>query len=102
MCMIGHSIGGLVIKEMIYQDEVMANEFQPVTRAIRSVVFLATPHDGAGLATLASHIGLYRASTASRDLEKDSDHLLELGNCKLPRVAQAAVRGASDLACAPG
>ena len=52
--LIGHSLGGLVIKQLLRTAESMALQRQDAAnfiKRVRRVAFLATPHSGAGLAT---------------------------------------------------
>ncbi|WP_256583270.1 AAA family ATPase [Pseudomonas sp. SWI44] len=52
--LVGHSLGGLVIKSGMTQAESLGDpSHAPVLNAIEGVVFLGTPHQGANLANLA-------------------------------------------------
>ena len=52
-----HSLGGLVVKEMLHQSLSLNNpEWEKVGRNTRGVVFLATPHTGSGGADLAIYL----------------------------------------------
>lgn len=82
--LIGHSLGGLVIKQLMRtanseaQHRIKAAEF--VTR-IEKVVFLATPHAGSGLATLGDRLRfLVRPSAATACLVRNDPHLRDLNN----------------------
>ncbi|KAM0334212.1 hypothetical protein ACHAQA_001233 [Verticillium albo-atrum] len=55
LVLVGHSMGGLVIKKAYILGHQSAT-FQPVVRRIRAVFFLATPHQGADIANILSRI----------------------------------------------
>jgi pimeloyl-ACP methyl ester carboxylesterase len=53
LVLVGHSLGGLVIKSGIVNAENLGDpRFQRVMQALAAVVFVGTPHQGSGLATL--------------------------------------------------
>lgn len=80
LILIGHSLGGLVIKTAISQG--MNNgvdRFEELVKTIRGVVFIATPHTGAHLANVATAISsLLRTNNQVGDLKKHNAHLLNL------------------------
>ncbi len=82
--LIGHSLGGLVIKQLLriaegmplYRDD--ANEFM---KRVRRVAFLATPHAGAGLATLGDRFRiLLLPSAATACLVRNDANLRDLNS----------------------
>lgn len=78
---VGHSLGGIVAKKMIW-DAHTGNlpEYDPIARQIKGVVFLATPHAGSDQATLLNlgrHFGV-RPSDTTRELRSNESKLLDL------------------------
>lgn len=78
ICFVAHSMGGVLVKELLRQAHDVAPRFRPVADRVVGVAFLATPHDGAGLARLFQRLPFVRPSQALRDLALDSPHLREL------------------------
>lgn len=55
LVLVGHSLGGLVIKSGIVHAETLGDpRFKPLLETIACVVFVGTPHQGAVLATVAA------------------------------------------------
>lgn len=80
LILVGHSMGGLVIKTAIVHA--MTHDVErhaQLVRWIRGVVFLATPHQGSDLANLAMALkGLLRTNVQVGDLTENNRHLLNL------------------------
>ncbi|WDD93018.1 tetratricopeptide repeat protein [Burkholderia sp. FERM BP-3421] len=80
LILVGHSMGGLVIKTAIVHA--MTHDvarYANLVRWIRGVVFLATPHQGSDLANLAMAFkGLLRTNVQVGDLTANNTHLLSL------------------------
>ena len=81
---IGHSLGGLVVKQILRNAErdsgsnQKANEF---LSRVRRVVFLGTPQKGSFLATIAGALRIpIRTSAATRDLVLGSPQLVDLNH----------------------
>ena len=75
-----HSLGGLLVKQLIH-TAAMSREprEKALASSISDVLFLATPHHGADLATLARHLrSLLRASVIVDDLQAHGAHLESL------------------------
>ncbi len=75
-----HSLGGLLVKQVIH-TAAMSQEPRETALAgsVRDVLFLATPHHGADLATLAKHLRtLLQASVVVDDLQAHGAHLESL------------------------
>jgi pimeloyl-ACP methyl ester carboxylesterase len=51
---VAHSLGGIVVKQAL---RLAADSRNPVFENTRGVIFLATPHAGATIATIATHLG---------------------------------------------
>ncbi|MCI0466561.1 MAG: putative lipase [Beijerinckiaceae bacterium] len=80
--LIGHSLGGLVIKHLIRTaegDAFSRADAKLFLERLEKVVFLATPHLGANLASLADLLEfLVRQSPAADGLDRGNPHLLDL------------------------
>ncbi|MFN9433294.1 MAG: hypothetical protein ACK6DX_24465 [Acidobacteriota bacterium] len=75
-----HSLGGLLAKHMLRLSwEAGADEAGCIARRTRAVLFLATPHHGATLASLAhSFSAVFQTTVSMEDLRAHDAHLLEL------------------------
>ena len=80
--LIGHSLGGLVIKQLLRIAESMARQREDVAnfiRRVRRVAFLATPHTGVGAASLGDRLRiLIRPSAATACLVRNDPNLRDL------------------------
>ena len=82
--LVGHSLGGLVIKQLIRKAEgealVHRREAKQFLKRVEKIVFLATPHLGADLAAWADCIPGFRElqSETADDLDRGNPHLREL------------------------
>jgi pimeloyl-ACP methyl ester carboxylesterase len=57
--LVGHSLGGLLIKSGMTQAETLGDSrLTPTLSSVVGVVFIGTPHQGSSLATLASNLSL--------------------------------------------
>ena len=72
LILVGHSLGGLVIKQVLRKAADAATERADVhsfIERVRKVVFLATPHVGADLASWGDRLRVFvRPSAAARSL----------------------------------
>ena len=77
---VGHSLGGLLIKQMLREaEDKSVPGWRRIAAQTRAVVFLATPHAGADLATWLDRLGtLLRASAAIDDLRAHNAQLRNL------------------------
>ena len=75
---IAHSLGGLITKALLRRakDQGGANNDHLLAN-VAGIVFLATPHDGSGLASLFDLIPIPHSKIVD-DLKEGSDHLLDL------------------------
>jgi hypothetical protein len=82
--LIGHSLGGLVIKQLLRTAENLAyqdNDVADFIKRVRRVAFLATPHQGAGLATLGDRLRIIvLPSNATACLVRNDPNLRELNS----------------------
>lgn len=79
MILVAHSLGGLVIKQMLraYSNS-GSDRHRQLVASVRGVAFLATPHQGAGIAsTLSTILGLM-VSKQVKQLQYSSEELLDL------------------------
>jgi pimeloyl-ACP methyl ester carboxylesterase len=76
---IGHSMGGLLIKEMLRHAMTVTARFKYVAENTKAVVFFATPHAGAALADLASYFHvILRTSEAVPEIISQQARLRDL------------------------
>ncbi len=77
LVLIGHSMGGLVIKSLIVNAETRGDKrFTDLVDRIRGVVFIATPHAGSHLANLASAARwVFRVNEQVGDMRAHDPHL---------------------------
>lgn len=80
LVLVGHSLGGLVIKSGMVLAETLGDpRFQPLLAAIIGVVFIATPHQGSSLATIAALLsGLLRTNAQVANMRLDDAWLKTL------------------------
>jgi hypothetical protein len=81
-----HSLGGLIVKEMIRQSQ-NNPAISGLARSVVGAIFLATPHLGSNLASLAQVVG----SSITRNLAYDSEYLVELKDWFRDYVQQNAL-----------
>lgn len=78
-----HSLGGLLVKQMIVSacKNSDSDIYSSFCNRIKRVVFIATPHKGSFMATLAQSIGgvLFRPTKINEMLTDSSSYLSELG-----------------------
>lgn len=80
LILIGHSMGGLVIKTLIHHGQTKGvQRYIDFVNHIRGVVFIATPHKGSQLATLAKYISfLLRTNPQVGNMQNHDAHLRTL------------------------
>ncbi|MFE6282285.1 esterase/lipase family protein [Streptomyces sp. NPDC057877] len=76
--LVGHSLGGLVIKQIVRHSDTMGDQFSGFADHLAGVVFFSTPHTGSGLATLLSYLKAVRSTPLVRELATDQAYLREL------------------------
>ena len=81
LVLVGHSMGGLVIKTLLTQTMAAGDaSTQALVARVCGVVFIATPHQGSQLATLATAVGaLLRTNPQVGDMHLHDAHLRQLG-----------------------
>jgi pimeloyl-ACP methyl ester carboxylesterase len=75
---VGHSLGGLVIKQIIRHSVTADDQFRDFAKQVRAVIFFATPHDGSALADVISIVGRLFSSDLSQELRLHLPSLREL------------------------
>lgn len=90
---VAHSLGGLVVKQILR----LAHEFnQPAWEELgantRGVIFLATPHHGAALASFAKAIHLLGPSVSSVQITSNDPHLRDLSDWYQQNATKRGVR----------
>ncbi|MBN6034056.1 FxSxx-COOH system tetratricopeptide repeat protein [Amycolatopsis sp. 195334CR] len=96
LCFVTHSMGGLVVKEMLLHAADGRADYTEFATATRGVVFLATPHTGSDIVTKAVVKALsvvYRKTAAVDGLERNSAHLRQLNT----KYRNWAVEPATDI-----
>ncbi|MFC1419482.1 alpha/beta fold hydrolase [Streptacidiphilus cavernicola] len=76
--LVGHSLGGLVIKQIIRHSNTMGDQYSGFCENLAGVVFFSTPHTGSGLASLLGYLRTVRATPLVRELADDHTYLREL------------------------
>ncbi|MDR3417880.1 MAG: hypothetical protein P4L83_17035 [Nevskia sp.] len=84
LVLVGHSLGGLVIKTALQRGmHGLAERHKEVARNIRGIAFVGTPHFGSKLANIAAWTHLMRANPQVSDLCLENAHLEVLNQCFL-------------------
>ncbi len=80
LILVGHSMGGLVIKQLVINGRTKGvSRHKSVVDSICGIVFIATPHKGSELATLAKAVSvIYRANPQVGDMRLHDPHLQSL------------------------
>ncbi|MFJ9561535.1 esterase/lipase family protein [Streptomyces fuscichromogenes] len=76
--LVGHSLGGLVIKQIVRHSNTMGDQFSGFSENLAGVVFFSTPHTGSGLASLLSYLKTVRSTPLVKELATDHASLREL------------------------
>ncbi|MEV7099746.1 hypothetical protein AB0M80_43715 [Amycolatopsis sp. NPDC051045] len=95
LCFVTHSMGGLVVKEMLLHAAEGRAGYAEFATATRGVVFLATPHTGSDVVTrtIVKALGVvYRKTSAVDALERNSAHLRQLNDRYRDWIAQRDVQ----------
>lgn len=79
ICFIAHSMGGLLVKQLLRHASSIAKEYRHICGSTRGVVFLSTPHAGSDVANLVSYLGFFlRTTVAVAELQAHEPRLREL------------------------
>ncbi|MEM8949142.1 MAG: tetratricopeptide repeat protein [Pseudomonadota bacterium] len=89
-----HSMGGLVAKHLLRTASDMSKpEWRLIRDNTRHVLFLATPHAGADLATLIDRFGkLFKPSAAIQDLKKNAPVLMNLNEWYRENIGDLGIK----------
>ncbi|MGY2148852.1 esterase/lipase family protein [Nocardia gipuzkoensis] len=97
-----HSLGGLVVKQMLRHSlEMNKEEWHAIVGATIAVAFIATPHTGAPLASIANAFRLSRSTRTLLALEAHCPHLQELDDWYRQNVAALNIQTAAYAEIAP-
>ncbi|TAK20411.1 MAG: tetratricopeptide repeat protein [Chloroflexota bacterium] len=77
VCFVTHSMGGLLVKQMLRDPSPAA---QAIAERTRGVVFVATPHLGSGFANVIRRIPILSSAIALVELERDRQSLSALND----------------------
>jgi pimeloyl-ACP methyl ester carboxylesterase len=76
---IAHSLGGLLVKAMLRAAQSLRNrDWQRLLKNTKGIAFLATPHTGAALGTIANALRVIGVSHNATQLLSNEGHLLDL------------------------
>ncbi len=76
---IAHSLGGLLVKQMIQNGLTLGNaRWHRIAENTKGLVFLATPHHGSNLANFMTFLSRLLTAVTLRDLQSGSDQLRAL------------------------
>lgn len=79
LVLVGHSLGGLVIKTALNQGlGGDVDRYGRLSRNIKGIAFVGTPHFGSMLASIIANLHFMRPNPQVRDLRMDDAHLQEL------------------------
>lgn len=93
LCFVAHSMGGLLVKEMLLHAAEGRTDFASFATFTKGVVFLGTPHTGSGLTKVIDALGVvYRGTPAVEDLKRNSAHLRRLNDRYRDWVDEARIR----------
>jgi triacylglycerol esterase/lipase EstA (alpha/beta hydrolase family) len=84
LILVGHSLGGLIIKSLLRQAESQSyqrNNISNFIKRVRKIAFLATPHSGSSLASISNVFRIFfKPSLATRSLLNGDPNLRDLNN----------------------
>ena len=87
-----HSLGGLVVKEVIRTAQSFP-EYQAIVEQVEGIVFLSTPHTGTHLANLIDHVGfLTRPTVNVEELKEHSPQLRALNGWYRQNVSKLEIK----------
>lgn len=93
LVLIAHSMGGLVVKQLLFQAKVLSPEYGTIADAIAGVAYLATPHTGSGLANVADFFRrIMRGTVAIQDLQDGAPYLRMLTKWYRDNASQLDLR----------
>jgi hypothetical protein len=79
LCFITHGMGGLLVKQILRDADTFGLEYQHISKALRGIVFLATPNAGSDLASWGRYLSFMFGTTVTmRELEAHGPQLRTL------------------------
>jgi hypothetical protein len=91
-----HSLGGLIVKQILrHSCEMAVSEWQSIASSTLGVAFLATPHSGSSLASLAKVVDLSRPTRTMLALTSHCPHLKELADWYRQNSARLGIETAA-------
>jgi pimeloyl-ACP methyl ester carboxylesterase/tetratricopeptide (TPR) repeat protein len=76
--LVGHSMGGLLIKMMVEHCDSRRDDLRDVMSKLAGVIFMATPHSGSQIADLGSKVAPNLFSGLVSDLKSNTPELLDI------------------------
>lgn len=93
LCFIAHSMGGLLVKQLLRHASSIVKEYKHICQSTRGVLFFSTPHAGSDVANLINYLGFFfRPSVAVNELRKHEPHLRELNLWYRENVSEIGIR----------
>lgn len=93
LVLVGHSLGGLVIKTALKQGVGRDVErHRNVVHGVKGIAFVGTPHFGSKLASIASSFRLLRANPQVSDLALDDSYLEELNQLVVKHLKDLSIK----------
>jgi len=81
VCFVGHSLGGLIIKQMLFQATTTTDRYGHFATMTKGIAFLSTPHTGSALAQFVDNLRrLYRPTPLIRALLRNDPYLRFIDN----------------------
>lgn len=92
-CFITHSMGGLLVKQLLRHASTIAKEYRHICTSTRAVVFFSTPHTGSDLADFVSYLKFFLRTTGAVDeLKAHEPRLRELNLWYRNNVAELQIQ----------
>ena len=92
MVLAGHSLGGLLIKQMVKHCATMGDQYEHVMDQLTGVIFFSTPHNGSGLASVARFVRLARITPLTAELSGNQADLRDLDNWYRNRATKTGLK----------
>lgn len=88
LVLVGHSLGGLLIKQMVLHCATMGDQYENLMDQLMGVVFFSTPHNGSGLVSVARFFRLARITPLIDELSENRAQLRHLDDWYRNRVTE--------------
>lgn len=81
ICLVGHSLGGLMIKQLLRTGEERKREFPDIVANVKRIAFIATPHTGTDVVRWAKNMrAIFRPTVLVENLDSDNEGLRKLNS----------------------